>query len=174
MIPKPERSGRGAAKEAMEQRPVTWQVRERLAWLAWLLDSSIPIPGTRFTIGLDALIGLFPVIGDAIGVFLSSYIVREAAALGVSRSILARMTFNVALEGLIGMIPLAGDVFDAAYKANQRNVRLLNDWLEHPRDAQRSSRAFVFWLSAGLIAFLVLVCAAGFLLARWLWNLLGA
>src|ERR671915_2044466 len=93
------------------------EARERLKQLAWLLDSSIPVPGTRFTIGLEALIGLVPVIGDAIGVFLSSYIVREAAALGVSRSILARMTFNVALEGLIGMIPLAGDVFDAAYKA---------------------------------------------------------
>jgi hypothetical protein len=150
------------------------EVRERLARLAWLLDSSIPIPGTRFTIGLEALIGLFPVIGDAIGVFLSSYIVREAAALGVSRSILARMMFNVALEGLVGMIPLAGDVFDAAYKANQRNVRLLNAWLEHPRAAQRSSRAFMVGLTAGLVGFLVLVCAAGFLLARWLWNLLAA
>jgi hypothetical protein len=156
------------------QRGALPQIRERLARLAWLLDSSIPIPGTRFTIGLDALIGLFPVIGDAIGVFLSSYIVREAAALGVSRSILARMVFNVALEGLVGMIPLAGDVFDAAYKANQRNVRLLNAWLEHPREAQRSSRAFMFALSAGLVAFLVLVCAAGFFLSRWLWNLLAA
>jgi len=158
----------------MERRPVTPEVRERLARLAWLLDSSIPIPGTRFTIGLDALIGLFPVIGDALGVFLSSYIVREAAALGAPRSILARMAFNVALEGLVGMIPLAGDVFDAAYKANQRNVRLLNAWLESPRSAQRSSRAFVASLIAGLAGFLVLACAAGFLIARWLWNLLGA
>src|SRR5688572_799139 len=156
------------------EQPGVRETRERLKQLAWLLDSSIPIPGTRFTIGLEALIGLFPVIGDLIGVFLSSYIVREAAALGVSRSILARMTFNVALEGLVGMIPFAGDVFDAVYKANQRNVRLLNAWLDHPREAQRSSRAYVFWLSAGLIAFLLLICAAGFLLARWLWNLLAA
>ena len=158
----------------MEHPPLTGQVRERLARLAWLLDSSIPIPGTRFTIGLEALIGLVPVVGDAVGVLLSSYIVREAAALGVSKSILARMAFNVALEGLIGMIPFAGDVFDAAYKANQRNVRLLNAWLERPRQAQRSSRAFVFLLAAGLIALLVLVCAGGFLLARSLWNLLGS
>jgi Domain of unknown function (DUF4112) len=158
----------------MKHPSVTWQVRERLARLAWLLDSSIPIPGTRFTIGLEALIGLFPVIGDLAGVLLSSYIVREAAALGVSRSILLRMAFNVALEGLVGMIPLAGDVFDAAYKANQRNVRLLNAWLDHPREAQRASRAFVFWLSAALIAFLVVLCTAGFLLARWIWNSLAA
>jgi Domain of unknown function (DUF4112) len=156
------------------QRHVTQEVRERLARLAWLLDSSIPIPGTRFSIGLEALIGLFPVVGDLVGVFLSSYIVREAAALGVSRSILARMAFNVALEGLVGMIPFAGDVFDAAYKANQRNVRLLNAWLERPREAQRASGAFMLALSAGLIALLVLIAAGGFLLGRWLWNSLAA
>ena len=158
----------------MDRLKLTGEVRERLARLAWLLDSSIPIPGTRFSIGLDALIGLVPVLGDALGVFLSSYIVREAAALGAPRSILARMAFNVALEGLVGMIPLAGDVFDAAWKANQRNVRLLNAWLDHPRAAQRSSRAFVASLIAGLAGFLVLGSAAGFLIARWLWNLLGA
>ena len=157
----------------MTRSSATRQVRERLARLAWLLDSSIPIPGTRFSIGLDALIGLFPVIGDAVGVFLSSYIVREAAALGVPRSILARMAFNVALEGLVGMIPFAGDVFDAAYKANQRNVRLLSAWLERPREAQRASRGFMLGVSAALVAFLVLIAAAGFLVARALWNLLG-
>jgi len=157
----------------MDHRRITWQVRERLAWLAWLLDSSIPIPGTRLTIGLDALIGLVPVLGDAVGVLLSSYIVREAAALGAPRSILARMAFNVALEGLIGMIPLAGDVFDAAWKANQRNVRLLGAWLDAPRAAQRSSRAFVAALVAGTAAFLVAACVAGFFIARWLWSLLG-
>jgi len=157
----------------MDHRSITWQVRERLARLAWLLDSSIPIPGTRFSIGLEALIGLVPVIGDAVGVLLSSYIVREAAALGAPRSILARMAFNVALEGLIGMVPLAGDVFDAAYKANQRNVRLLGAWLDHPRDTQRASRAFALWLVAGMLGFLIVACAAGFLLARWLWQLLA-
>jgi Domain of unknown function (DUF4112) len=158
----------------MQQHRATHEVRERLARLAWLLDSSIPIPGTRFSIGLEALIGLVPVVGDLVGVFLSSYIVREAAALGVSRSILGRMAFNVALEGLAGMIPFAGDVFDAAYKANQRNVRLLNAWLERPREARRASRAFMLALTAGLAGLLVLIAAGGFLLARWLWNSLAA
>jgi hypothetical protein len=163
-----------SSTDCMDHRRVTWQVRERLNWLAWLLDSSIPIPGTRLTIGVDALIGLFPVIGDAAGVVLSSYIVREAAALGAPRSILARMAFNVALEGLVGMIPLAGDVFDAAWKANQRNVRLLNAWLDAPHAARHSSRLFVAALVAGVVVFLVAACAAGFFIARWLWSLLGA
>ncbi|HJS78291.1 MAG TPA: DUF4112 domain-containing protein [Burkholderiales bacterium] len=93
--------------------------RRKLERLAWLLDSSIPIPGTRFSIGLDALIGLVPFLGDLIGVLLSTYIVGEAARLGAGRSVLARMVLNVAVEGLAGLVPLAGDVFDAAWKANK-------------------------------------------------------
>jgi hypothetical protein len=149
-------------------------IRERLNWLAWLLDSSIPIPGTRFTIGLEALIGLFPVIGDVVGVFLSSYILKEAAALGVPRSILARMAFNVGVEGLVGMIPFAGDVFDAAFKANQRNVRLLNAWLDRPVEATRASRAFVTVVFLAVGVLLLLIVVVGVLVARWLWNLLAA
>ena len=98
---------------------------DRLRRLARLLDASIRIPGTRWSVGIDALIGLVPVAGDAAGVLLSGYILWEAARLGASRGLLARMALNVAIEGLVGMIPLAGDVFDAAWKANQRNVRLL-------------------------------------------------
>lgn len=158
----------------MQHGPASRQVRERLARLAWLLDSSIPIPGTGFRIGLDPLIGLFPLVGDMVGVLLSSYIVREAAALGVPRSILARMVFNVALEGLVGMIPLAGDVFDAAYKANQRNVRLLSAWLERPHEVRRASRGFVFAVTAAMVGVVVLLGAAAVLLARALWNLLAA
>jgi hypothetical protein len=144
--------------------------RARLARLAWLLDSSIPIPGTSFSIGLDALIGLFPVVGDLAGVLLSGYIVKEAAALGVSRSILARMALNVALEGLVGMVPFAGDVFDAAFKANQRNVRLLNAYLDQPVRTTRASRAFIagLILLLGLLLFLMLF--AGVALVRWMWS----
>ena len=161
-------------KEVPSNKGPVAQIRERLNWLAWLLDSSIPIPGTRFTIGLDALIGLFPVVGDVLGVFLSSYILKEAAALGAPRSILLRMAFNVGVEGLVGMIPFAGDVFDAAFKANQRNVRLLNAYLDQPVQATRSSRAFVLWLTLAVVGFLVLISVAGFLIARGLWNLLAA
>src|SRR5918999_2546085 len=100
--------------------------RRRLARLAWLLDNSIPLPGTRFRIGIDAIIGLVPGLGDLLGVLLSSYIVREAARLGAPPSVLTRMAFNVAPEGLVGLVPVVGDVFDAAWKANQRNLVLLD------------------------------------------------
>lgn len=120
----------------------------RLRRLAWVLDSSIPIPGTRFTVGLEALVGVVPVIGDLIGVAFSAVILLESARLGVGKRILARMALNVALEGLVGVVPLAGDVFDAAWKANQRNVRLLNEWLERPRRTERASGWFVLGILA--------------------------
>jgi hypothetical protein len=150
------------------ERPGEREARERLAFLAWLLDSSIPLPGTRFTVGLDALVGLVPFIGDLIGVIASSFILAEANRLGVSRAVLTRMTFNVAIEGVIGIVPVLGDVFDAAWKANQKNVRLLNAWFDHPHKAERASRAFVVLLAAALIAFLGVCAALTVLLLRWL------
>jgi hypothetical protein len=153
------------------EEPGTQETRERLDRLAWFLDSSIPIPGTRFTIGIDALIGLFPFIGDLIGVLLSSYILSEAARLGAPKSVLMRMGFNVGLEGLVGIVPFAGDAFDAIFKANQRNVRLLNGWLDQPRKTERSSRAFGALLILAIVLFLVGLIALGFLLVRWIAGL---
>jgi hypothetical protein len=144
------------------------QVRERLAFIAWLLDSSIPIPGTRLTIGLDAIVGLVPFIGDLIGVLASSYIVAEANRLGVSRAVLTRMALNVAIEGIVGIVPLFGDLFDAGWKANQKNVRLLSAWSERPHHTERSSRLFVVLLLLGLAAFLTACGALAYALVRML------
>jgi len=144
------------------------EIRRRLERLAWLLDSSIPIPGTRFSIGLEALIGLVPFVGDLVGVLLSATILAEAARLGAGKSVLARMAFNVALEGLVGLIPLAGDAFDAAWKANQRNVRLLGAWLDGPARAERSSKLFLFMVILGLTAFAAVTLSLTYLLLRWL------
>ena len=102
------------------------------------------------------------------GVLASSYILAEAARLGVSRSTLARMAFNIAVEGVVGLVPLAGDVFDAAWKANQKNVRLLNDWLERPARAERSSRMFVLGMVVLLLALAVASLLLTLLLLRWL------
>jgi hypothetical protein len=134
------------------------QARQRLNFLAWLLDSSIPIPGTRLTVGLDALVGLLPFIGDLIGVVLSSYILAEANRMGVGRAILARMALNVAIDGVVGIVPLFGDAFDAAWKANQKNVRLLNAWAEQPHRTRRASGLFLAGVSLALLAFFG-VCA---------------
>ena len=150
------------------ERPGERQARERLEFLAWLLDSSIPLPGTRFTIGVDALVGLVPLLGDLIGVALSSLILAEASRLGAPRALLTRMAFNVALDGVVGLVPFLGDAFDAAWKCNQKNVRLLGAWLDHPHRAQRGNRAFVALLVLALAGF-VAVCFAG---VYWLFTAL--
>ncbi|HYL89673.1 MAG TPA: DUF4112 domain-containing protein [Burkholderiales bacterium] len=142
--------------------------RERLALLAWLLDSSIPIPGTQFTVGLDAVIGLLPFIGDLLGVVLSGYILAEANRMGVGRRILARMAFNVAIDGVVGIVPLFGDVFDAAWKANQKNVKLLNAWAERPHRTRRASGLFLAALALASLAFLAACAFLAYLLLHWL------
>jgi uncharacterized protein DUF4112 len=147
------------------------QARKHLQQLAWLLDSSIPVPGTRLTIGVEALIGLFPVIGDLIGVALSSYIVSQASRLGAPRSVLLRMSFNVLVEGLVGIVPIAGDLFDAGFKANQRNVRLLGAWMDQPGRTVRSTRAFGVVLVFALVALLVALGAGSYFLIRAIFDL---
>ena len=102
----------------------------RLEALAHLLDSAFVIPGTRHRVGLDAVIGLVPGIGDLISTALASYIVWEAKQLGLPRWKIARMIGNVAVDTTIGAIPLAGDLFDVAFKANRRNLKIVRDHLE--------------------------------------------
>ncbi len=93
--------------------------------LSEILDSAFAIPGTRFRIGLDGIIGLIPGIGDAIGAALSIYLIFEAARLGLPLSTLLRMLGNVAVETAAGTIPIVGDIFDIAWKANTRNTALV-------------------------------------------------
>lgn len=149
---KPRRDAGGAGRGI---RGDAGRTREKLRALAWLLDSSIRLPG-GFRIGIEALIGLVPFLGDAVGVVLSGYIVREAARLGVPRSVLLRMIGNVAVEGLVGLVPILGDVFDAAWKANQRNVQLLEQHLDDPVASTRSSRRLVALVIVALLAVMLI------------------
>ena len=98
--------------------------------LATLLDTALVIPGTGVRFGLDAVIGLVPVVGDMITTALSLFIVHEAHQLGAPGHVIARMLGNVALDGFLGAVPLVGDAFDVLWRASRRNVRLLQDWLE--------------------------------------------
>lgn len=124
---------------------------DRLQRVGWLLDNSIPIPGTRFRLGIDQLIGLVPGIGDLIGGFLSLYIIVEASRMGVPRGLLARMGWNVAIDTLVGEIPILGDLFDIGFKANIRNLALLDGYLQRPAEVRRSSQRFVALLLVGLL-----------------------
>jgi hypothetical protein len=103
----------------------------RLHRLAWLIDGAFGIPGLRFRFGLNSMIGLLPVGGDAVLGLISLYIIYEAAQLGLPRHKLLRMAANVAIEVAGGSIPVIGDLFDMALKANLRNLRIIE---EHVRN----------------------------------------
>ncbi|WP_049722203.1 DUF4112 domain-containing protein [Gilvimarinus polysaccharolyticus] len=102
----------------------------RLDKFSRLTDSSIAIPFTNFRIGAEAIIGLIPVVGDLTGLLLSGYVLLEAHRAGASRSIKLRIIANMGIDFLGGLVPVVGDVFDALFKANTRNTRLLRNYLE--------------------------------------------
>ena len=97
----------------------------RVRCLADLLDQRFRIPGTSIRFGLDALIGVLPLAGDTITAVAALYPVAEAVRLGVRTSVIVRMLVNVGLDWLIGLIPLVDLIFDVAFKANMRNLHLL-------------------------------------------------
>jgi uncharacterized protein DUF4112 len=143
---------------------------ERLRRLSRLLDSAIAIPGTRYRFGLDAIVGVVPGIGDAIGAIFSFYIVFQAARLGASKAVLARMMGNVAVDTIVGEIPLLGDLFDAGFKANNRNLSLLEQHLHRPPSARAQSRRVLLGLGIGLLALLVGIVALGIVVAQLALN----
>ena len=103
---------------------------QRLTRLARFLDTAFKIPGTRFRVGFDGLIGMIPGAGDLVTAGLAAYIVIEAWRMGVSKPILAKMIGNVLLDTVLGAIPIVGDAFDFIWKANARNVDLLNQSID--------------------------------------------
>ena len=99
----------------------------RLKLLSKRLDDSIKIPGTNQKFGIDAIVGIIPILGDFIGVIFSTYIMYSGIKMGVSSKIVKKMAANIAIEFIIGSMPIIGDIFDALWKANKRNVELIEE-----------------------------------------------
>ena len=148
----------------------------QLRRLARVLDSAIPLPG-GFRIGLDGIIGLIPGIGDAVGASAAAYIVIRAAQMGASTATLVRMMWNIILETLVGAVPILGDLFDFAWKANNRNIRLLEsqaDRLTSGVAARRRLTSATLMLLCGFVLVLALLLVGIFTLAVQLVQLVGA
>jgi hypothetical protein len=124
---------------------------DRLRRLSHLLDNAIPLPGVGYRIGLDPLIGLLPGGGDLFTGLISVYIVLEGARLGVPAATLGRMGWNILLEVVTGTIPLIGDVFDVAWKANVKNVALLERHIQNPKPSGRADQLFAIILIGSLL-----------------------
>lgn len=146
----------------MTPAPPTPPNLQRIETLAYWLDELIRIPGTRFRIGLESLIGLIPGVGDLAGLLMGGWVVIEAHRMGAPGELKLRMIRNVALDAVAGLVPVFGDLYDFAYRSNRRNLQLL---LDHYRPAAAMPERLPRrrrWLSA-----LLFLLAAGLL--WWLW-----
>jgi hypothetical protein len=124
-------------------------------------------------IGLDPILGLIPGAGDAAGAVLAGWILVEAIRLGASRATVIRIAGNVAIDAAVGAVPLLGDIFDFAWKANLRNVALLERHLAAPDRAERADRWFVLLVIVGMLVLAVGLLVLGILLGRWVFRALG-
>ncbi len=137
-----------------------------------VLDDLIRIPGTRRRVGLDPLAGLLPGFGDWVTLVISLDLLFSAARLGAGAAVLARMTGNLLVDALVGMVPVLGDLFDFRWKANKRNLIILES-LVHDREGTRRRS---IWLIRAILGAAVGVVAAGiwvgWLVLRWIAGLI--
>lgn len=140
--------------------------------VARVMDDAVTVPGTRIGVGLDALIGLVPVIGDVLGSALSSVIVRDAIRARVPMTVLARMGLNLVIDALLGLVPGVGDLLDVAHRANRKNLRLLLGEIEAEPLREPPTPAYVAGAAALMVVPLVAGLAAAafgiWLVVRWL------
>jgi hypothetical protein len=122
---------------------------------AYLMDEAFVLPGTKFRLGLDALLGLIPGIGDVIAAVMSSWIIAGALRHRVPARIIARMVLNIAVDLIFGAVPVAGDVFDFLFEENMMNMRLLEKHRDRRRPPRTASQiALVLCM---IVTFLVLL-----------------
>jgi hypothetical protein len=126
--------------------------------VAQILDSAFVVPGTSYRVGLDPILGLVPGLGDLVSPLFALGILWQARDLAIPRIVQLRMIFNVAIDALVGSVPLVGDLFDFAWKANNRNLALLERHALEHRTASAGDWLFVTLM----VALLVLIAAIPF------------
>ena len=142
-------------------------------FIAGIMDSAFVIPGTKIRFGVDAIIGLFPGIGDSIGALISAVVITRAAQLGVPKIILARMAGNVLVNTVVGAIPIAGDAFSLFFRSNVRNAELLQRHAGKKSASTARDWLFVILLGLVILAVLVLAVIGSFLAIREVFRFLS-
>lgn len=123
-------------------------------YMTRLMDSEFKLPGTKFRFGLDPILGLIPGVGDLASYAISGLIILYITRYGASRKVIYKMFGNVALDALIGSIPVIGHVFDFVYKANERNLKLLQEHYEEGKHQGKGTKYLALFL---VIFFLILI-----------------
>lgn len=153
--------------ERMEADPLS-------ALIARLMDTVFVIPGTNIRFGLDAIVGLFPGIGDSVGALISSVLISQGARMGVPKIVLLRMAGNILINTVVGAIPLFGDVFSVFFRSNVKNCELLRRYAGHHRRANASDWIWVTALIAVIVCILGLVFVGAFIVARSVFRGIGS
>ena len=137
---------------------------DALRKVAQLLDSAFVVPGTSYRVGLDPILGLVPGLGDLVSPLFTIGILWQARELALPRVVLLRMILNVAIDSLLGAVPVVGDLFDFAWKANNKNLALVERHAQEERTASGGD-----WLFVGLtVASLLFVAVIPFVIVGWL------
>ena len=141
--------------------------------LAHVLDDLVRIPGTRYRVGLDPVIGLVPVLGDAVGTVVAAAVLAEAVRNRVPVHLLFRMGWNYLVDAALGVIPFAGDVADVAHKATSKNLRLVDRAIADGRRVDTDARGYLL-RAVGAVGLMLLVLLGMAGLALWgLLKLIG-
>jgi hypothetical protein len=168
-------AARGAGLPAAREGRARADVERGLEQLAHLMDGLFRIPGTGWRLGLDALVGLIPGVGDFATTAVSFYILAAGVRYRVPKVTLLRMAANIAVDYLLGSIPVVGDLFDAAWKSNQMNVELLRRRAAVTPEEAARGRASDWLFLAAILAGLLVLLAGTVALSLWLlWLLAGA
>ena len=164
------RAERDTGRAERIQYPVNPRL-QRMRFFSNLLDQCITLPG-GMRIGIDPIVGLVPGVGDLAATAMSLYLVYEAARLGLPKRVLLRMLVNVALEMLMGTFPILGDIFDAVWKANMRNMRLVE--LHHsPTYPERSKRKILGWMLGVFLLFVLGYLAIAIFMLKAILSVFG-
>jgi hypothetical protein len=147
----------------------------RLRTIGRLSDQAFGVPGTKWRFGLDALFGLVPGLGDIAGALVAVYGLHVARLLRAPGTIQLAMLGNILIDALVGTIPLIGDLFDFVFKAQTRNLKLIDDWMQTPHETLRRSRRGLLFVPIAIVGVFALLTILGFwvlyVFVSWLGNL---
>jgi hypothetical protein len=156
-------------------RPTHPAALKRVQIVSHVLDNAIPIPGTPYRVGLDPILGLLPGGGDMVGTVASVYIVAECLRFGLPKETLLRMLTNLSIDLMAGSVPVVGDFVDASWKANSKNLKLLQAHIDNPVPQRAADKRFAWFVAFALIGVLAIALLLAFLIAQvvfWIGHLL--
>src|SRR5215211_6991006 len=157
-----------AERAAVPARAERADVERSLDQLSRAMDGLFRIPGTGWRIGLDALVGLIPGVGDFATTAVSLYILAAGVRYQVPKVTLLRMASNIAVDYLLGAVPFVGDIFDAAWKSNQMNVELLKQRASVSAEEAKRGRLSDWLFLAVIVLVLLVLLVASVAASLWL------